>query len=158
MPYFVRLALVIGLDSLWGGALPALVEAFLAYELPFNLAQLRGTFHQAGRDIYQIFWLLLIVSQFVWFWCANKQSVSTARRAWWLIAGGVWVVGLSLVVFEVWLFRLFGLSGVGFLMLCSLLLIDILVLFWFPTVLLAPAAQRLTPPGARFLALLTRID
>lgn len=155
MPYLLRLVITIGIDLLWGYIQP-IIAALLFQASPINHLKSEGALQKIGIDNYQIVWAISIAAQIIWVWYLKRSAKKdtpfhSMRKAWWSFASLIFIIGLLLFIFRLFLPNP-ELSLLWLPIACSLLLIDILILFWLPTILTAPDQYRHVPPASNFLS------
>ena len=128
-------------------------------------------FLQTGSSpAFTSFWAGCITALMIWIgvtWSAKPRSSSQTRQMqpmWWLAAAGLTVYGwLCLGWFTIFKWQVTGTSptqGVGnfypvptggWMVLLCFVLIDVILLFWLPTLLASPRTYRFVVPGAETL-------
>lgn len=117
---------------------------------------------------FKVFWAGCITALLIWIsvtWSSRPHSSSQTRQMqpmWWLAASLLTVFGwLCLGWFTIFQWQVTGTSPIagagytsypvppgGWVMLMSFVLLDVILLFWLPTLLASPRTYRLVVPGA----------
>jgi hypothetical protein len=117
---------------------------------------------------FTILWISCLAALLIWLFTTanarprNGDEVRRKRPLWWLAATILvllgWLYQLVFTVF-IWQFRAESPTGVsganfypippgGWLILMLFVLLDVMLLFWLPTLLASPRSYRLVVPGA----------
>ena len=116
---------------------------------------------------FTVFWAGCITALLIWIaitWSAKPRSSSQTRRMqpmWWLAAILLTIYGwLCLGWFTIFQWQITGISPIqgganfypvptgGWVVLLGFVLLDVILLFWLPTLLASPRTYRLVVPGA----------
>ena len=149
-----------------------LIQSNIFLNLFSGVLQIPGgnlaNFLQIGSSpAFQVFWFGCITALMIWIgvtWKSRPRSSSQTRQMqpmWWLAAVILIVYGwLCLGWFTVLQWQVTGTSPVqggtryfplttsGWLLLMVFVVIDVVLLFWLPTLLASPKNYRLVVPGA----------
>lgn len=120
---------------------------------------------QASSPAFWALWLSCIAGVLIWLWVTTKDSpmnskqVRAKRPYWWFGAGGLVLLGWGYQLVWIYKFRdenpveglganYFPVTPVGLAILLLLVILDVCLMFWLPTVLASPKSYRLVVPGA----------
>lgn len=117
---------------------------------------------------FTVLWISCLVALLIWLFTTttarprNSHEVRRLQPLWWLTAGLLVLLGwLYQLLFNVFIWQLrgetpTGVSGMnyfpippgGWLLLMVFVIMDVLLLFWLPTLLASPRTYRFVVPGA----------
>jgi hypothetical protein len=122
----------------------------------------------ASSPCFQALWFTCIAVTLIWLFTTTKKSpmnsaeVREMQPTWWICAVVVVLLGwFYLLIFTVLIWQISGTAPVegvdanffpvppgGWLTLLVLVILDVGLLFWLPTMLASPKSYRLVVPGA----------
>lgn len=129
---------------------------------------LKDYLQTGSSPAFTVFWFGCITALLLWFSTTLTARPSSSRQVrqvqplWWLASIGLVVFGLlCLSWFTIFRWQVTGTSPIegnavnfypvpagGWFLLIGFVLIDLIVLFWLPTVLATPRTYRFVVPGA----------
>jgi hypothetical protein len=108
---------------------------------------------------FTVFWSGCISALLVWYFItftartSSSSQVRKMRGMWWLAALALvifgWLCQLFFFIFQ-WILQgqsMFLIPIVGWIMMLLIVVVDVALLFWLPTVLASPRSFRLVVPG-----------
>jgi len=124
--------------------------------------------NSASSPCFQALWFTCIAVTLIWLFTTSKKSpmnsaeVREMQPTWWFCAVVLVFLGwLYLLIFTVLIWQISGIAPVagvdanfflvppgGWLTLLVLVILDVGLLFWLPTMLASPKSYRLVVPGA----------
>jgi hypothetical protein len=129
---------------------------------------LEGYLQTGSSPSFTILWISCLVALLIWLFTTsnarprNGEEVRRKQPLWWLAASILLLLGwLSQLLFTVFIWQVrgespTGVSGMnyypippgGWLILMLFVLLDVILLFWLPTLLASPKSYRFVVPGA----------
>ena len=120
---------------------------------------------------FTVLWVGCMIALLIWYWHTFRRSTRSStevrrmRPRWWIAAGLLvvfgWLAQLSFTVFRWQVTGTSPLAGggvtyypvpaLGWVLLLTVVVVDVVLLFWLPTVLASPRSHRFVVPGAVLL-------
>jgi hypothetical protein len=151
--------ILLGISVMFGIVWVFLAQNWLFLTIFFNLLaggglNLEEYLQTGSSSSFTMLWFSCLVALLIWLFATttsrprNGDEVRQMQPRWWLAATILVLLGLLyLLLFTVFV-KYYPIPPGGWLLLMVFVIIDVVLLFWLPTLLASPRTYRLVVPGA----------